>query len=169
MKAIIVYKSNTGFTQKYAEWIAQALHCEALPLKESKKIDFSAYDALIFGGWSFAGNIQGLKEMKPKFEAFRGKKAVFSTGASPADSPEIAEFLAKNLSDEERKSIHAFYMPGGINYDKMRGPHKLMMKMMGNMMKKEHGEDSQQYKDVAISHDSTDKKYIEPLLAFIAG
>lgn len=169
MKAIVVYKSSTGFTKKYADWIAQALGCEAVALQDAKRIDYSAYDALIFGGWAFAGNIQGLKAMKPKFESFRGKKAVFATGSSPADSPEVVGFLEKNLSEEERKSIRAFYMPGGINYDKMRGLHKIMMKMMGNMMKKEHGEDSPQYKEIAISHDSTDKKFIEPLVAYIAG
>lgn len=49
MKAIVVYKSSTGFTKKYADWIAQALGCEAVALQDAKRIDYSAYDALIFG------------------------------------------------------------------------------------------------------------------------
>ena len=28
MKKIVVYKTSTGFTKRYAEWIAQALGCE---------------------------------------------------------------------------------------------------------------------------------------------
>ena len=167
MKAIVVYKSKTGFTKNYAEWIAESLHGEAVPAEQAKKIDLSSYDALVFGGWTFAGSIQGLKEMKPRFESFRGKKAVFATGSSPADSPEVVTFLEKNLSEEEHKSIRAFYMPGGLDYTKLHGMNKLMMKMMGNMMKKQHGEDSQQYKDIAFSHDGTDRKYIQPLLDYI--
>ena len=40
MSTIVVYQSETGFTKKYAEWIAEALDCEAVPFKkvnETKK------------------------------------------------------------------------------------------------------------------------------------
>ena len=35
MKKIVVYQSGTGFTAKYANWIAEELGCEA---KEYKKV-----------------------------------------------------------------------------------------------------------------------------------
>ena len=54
MKTLIVYFSQTGFTQKYAEWLAEALGGTTLTMKEaSKKNDsfFNDFDAIIFGSW----------------------------------------------------------------------------------------------------------------------
>ena len=34
MKSIVVYTSKTGFTKKYAQWIAEDLGCEAKGLNE---------------------------------------------------------------------------------------------------------------------------------------
>ena len=43
MKTIVVYSSQTGFTEKYAKWIAEALNCEAIPVKQAKKLDISQF------------------------------------------------------------------------------------------------------------------------------
>ena len=32
--AIVLYKSSTGFSQKYAEWIAEELSCKELSIKD---------------------------------------------------------------------------------------------------------------------------------------
>ena len=42
MNSIVTYKSKTGFTKKYAEWIAEDLGCKAVKLSELK--DASEYD-----------------------------------------------------------------------------------------------------------------------------
>ena len=34
MNRIVVYTSKTGFTEKYAKWIAEELQCEAVSLKK---------------------------------------------------------------------------------------------------------------------------------------
>ena len=41
MKHIIIFESGTGFTAKYAAWIAEALQCESVALKNAKKINLS--------------------------------------------------------------------------------------------------------------------------------
>ena len=60
MKSIIIYSSQTGFTEKYAKWLSEALECDILPLKQAKKLDFQEYDAVIYGGWCCAGSINNL-------------------------------------------------------------------------------------------------------------
>ena len=47
---IVVYKSNTGLTKKYAEWIAAALDCEAIPLKQATRSRLAEFATVIFGG-----------------------------------------------------------------------------------------------------------------------
>ena len=39
MKRLVVYQSGTGFTRQYAEWIADALHCDAVDLKQTTEKD----------------------------------------------------------------------------------------------------------------------------------
>ena len=41
MKRIVIYQSGTGFTAKYAGWIAENLGCEA---KEYKSVNTSIKD-----------------------------------------------------------------------------------------------------------------------------
>ena len=51
MKTIIIYTSQTGFTKKYAEWIAQDTAGELMTLKEAeKKPDtfFASFDTIIY-------------------------------------------------------------------------------------------------------------------------
>ena len=39
MKTLIVYTSQTGFTQRYAEWLAEEMKADILNLKEAQKKD----------------------------------------------------------------------------------------------------------------------------------
>lgn len=167
MKAIIIYKSNTGFTKQYAEWIAQALACEAVPVDRAKGVDFSAYDTVVFGGWICAGSLQGFKAIREKLQAFGGKKAVFACGSAPVDDPHATAFLDTGFTAQERSQMGIFYFPGGLNYAKMGGIHKIMMKMMCSVMKKQNGIDSPQYKLLSQSFDATNRAAITPLLEYV--
>jgi hypothetical protein len=46
----IVYKTNTGFTQRYAQMLAQKLNVECLDL-DSAKLKLNKGDAVLFMGW----------------------------------------------------------------------------------------------------------------------
>ena len=50
MKTIVIYNSQTGFTKRYAEWIAKAAGADCLELSVAKKKDLTSYEAIIFGG-----------------------------------------------------------------------------------------------------------------------
>ena len=50
-KSIVIYTSKRGSTRQYAEWIAEDLGCEALPLSDAKGMDLHEYDCVIYGGW----------------------------------------------------------------------------------------------------------------------
>ena len=58
MKIIVIYNSQTGFTKRYAEWIAEATGADCLALSAAKAKNLADYDAIIFGGWACAGNIE---------------------------------------------------------------------------------------------------------------
>ena len=130
MKTIVIFNSQTGFTRRYAEWIAEATGADFMELSLAKQKDLTAYEAVIFGGWACGGGIRNLSWFKKNMVNWQDKKLiVFCVGASPIENPEIEPALRHNFTDEEFKRVNVFYCPGGLNYGKMKAPSRLMMKM----------------------------------------
>lgn len=171
MKTIVIYNSQTGFTRRYAQWIAEAVGADCLALSDAKKRDLTAYEAVIYGGWACGGRISKLGWFKENMARWADKKlAVFCVGGSPADSPEIDEALGQNFAGAEREKVKIFYCPGGFNYEKMPVSSKLMMKLFikALQVKRDKTEEERVMAEmIASSYDISDKKYIEPILQWL--
>lgn len=171
MKTAVVYHSQTGFTKKYAEWIAEATDADCFAFEAVKKKNFDSYNTIIFGSWACAGRISKIAWFKSNIEKWSDKRlVVFCTGGSPAESPEIASFLENNFSETERGKIAVFYCPGGLCYEKMSAVSKGMMKMFLKMVgaKKDKTEaDMEMLKMISHSYDISDRKYIEPIVKLL--
>lgn len=169
MKTVVIYNSQTGFTRRYAEWIAEAAGADCFALTEVKKKSMDEYDAIIFGGWACAGGISKLSWFKGNIDKWSGKKLIaFCVGGSPIENPEIETALRQNFNEEEWDKVNVFYCPGGFNYEKMSAASKLMMKMFVKTLKAKKNkteEEEVMVKMIASSYDISDKKYIEPILA----
>ena len=130
MKTIVIYNSKTGFTKRYAQWIADAAHSDCMELSEAKKKDLTTYEAIIFGGWACAGSISKIGWFKQNIDKWVDKKLIaFCVGGSPIDSPDIEPALKQNFEESELQKVSVFYCPGGFNYEKMSVSAKLMMKI----------------------------------------
>lgn len=171
MKIIVIYNSQTGFTKKYAQWIAQKANAECVEYSEVKKKDLDSYDAIVFGGWAVAGSISKLKWFKKNISKWSDKKlAVFCVGASPAENPEIEEALPKNFTEEELKVVRWFYCPGGLNYEIMPAKYRMMMKMFVTALKAKKNktqDDLNQINMIMSSYDISDIKYIDPIIDYL--
>ncbi len=168
MKTIVIYHSQTGFTKRYARWIAEAAGADCLELAAAKKKDLSTYETIVFGAWACAGGISKISWFKSNIDKWTDKRLlVFCVGASPIDSPEIEPALKQNFSESELKKVNVFYCPGGLNYEKMSVPSKLMMKMFLKTLKAKKDQteaDQEMIKMISGSYDISDKKFIEPIL-----
>ncbi|MDP4151997.1 MAG: flavodoxin domain-containing protein [Bacillota bacterium] len=142
MKTIVIYKSKTGYTQKYAGWIAEELSAD---IREASKIDaefLCEYDVIIFGGSLHAVGINGIKVITDNFEKLKGKKLiVFATGVSPLKDEALSEIKYKNFTGEELKVIKLYYLRGGFNFKALPLSDKILMLMLKakiRMKKKEN-------------------------------
>ena len=172
MKTVVIYNSQTGFTKRYAKWIAEAAGADCLTLTEAKKNSLSEYETIVFGSWACAGGISKLSWFKSNMDNWPDKKLiVFCVGGSPIDSPEIDPALKRNFSESERRKVSVFYCPGGFNYEKMSAPSKLMMKMFVKSLKAKRNktrDEEEMIKMISSSYDISDKKYVEPILKCIS-
>lgn len=168
MKTIIIYNSQTGFTKRYAQWIAEATGADCLELSVAKKKDLTAYEAIIFGGWACAGSISKINWLKRNIDKWADKKLIaFCVGASPTGNPEIEQSLKQSFAEPELQRVSVFYCPGGLNYEAMSAPLKLMMKMFVKTLKAKKDKteaEQEQVKIMSASYDISGKKYIEPIL-----
>ncbi len=168
MKTVVIYNSQTGFTKRYAHWIAEATGADCFELSETKKKNMAIYETIIFGGWACAGSIRKLSWFKGNIEKWPDKKlVVFCVGASPIDNPEIEPALKQNFKESELKKVSIFYCPGGFRYDKMSAASKLMMKIFIKTLKAKKNktkEEKEMIKMISSSYDISNKKYIAPIL-----
>ena len=168
MKTLVIYNSQTGFTKRYAEWIAEAANANCLEFSEAKKKSTDEYDVIVFGGWAVAGGISKLSWFKKNMSKWEGKKLIaFCVGASPIENPEIEPTLKKNFTEDELKKVDIFYCPGGFDYDKMSAPSKMAMKMFIKALKAQKNKtekDEVMIKMISSSYDISDRKYIEPIV-----
>lgn len=169
---IVIYKSSTGFTKRYAEMIAQELKCAIADFKTVTAEVLSKYAVVIFGTRAHAGMIDGYQKAKKLFEKSGVKKVIlFVTGATPNAATDIVEqFWQQNLSAEELSKLPHFYMQSGLCYERMAFSDRLMMKAAAVMMKNKKNktaEDKGFEQAIKSSFDISSRTYIEPLIAYI--
>ena len=173
MKTLIVYTSQTGFTKRYAEWLAEEMESDVLDLKEAQKKDaafFEAYEAIVYGGWAMAGTVTKVKWFLDKASSWKDKRlALFCVGGGPADSPDIERMFDNTLNDAQKEYIKTFYCQGGFNYEKMNAPSRMAMKMFVSSLKRKKNQTEDEKKMVEMissSYDISDKKFIAPIVEY---
>jgi len=169
MKTIVIYRSKTGFTKKYAELISETLNCPTYSYNESKKINLEDYEVIIYGGSLYASGILGLKKFKKRLK--NQSLIVFAVGATPPKDGLKEELMDANFNAHEKEKVNFFYMRGGFKFDNLNIVDKGLMRMMKRSIQKKDLKDrTADEKGLLNAYeqpvDFTQKKNIEPLVNF---
>lgn len=169
MKTIVIYKSTTGFTKKYAEWIQAELNCDIKDIKNMSKQDYQNYDRFIYGSSFMAGKIRNLDEVKKNVHK---ELIVFAVGLiSQQDSLKMMDKIKNdNLSIKEQATIPLFYFEGGVDYDKLGFFQKKMLRMIYKSLSKKENKTEEEIGMINAlekSSNHTDKKNILPLITLL--
>ena len=171
MRTLIVYKSCTGFTERYARLIEQKAGAKAVNLKDVSASLMAQYDRVVYGGGFYAGSLNGFKKAKALFQKSGAKQLiVFAVGAMPPDSPLLEDTWKRNFTETELREIPHFYLLGGLDYAHMKAVHKIMMKVAitGVQCAKEKDEFAEMFlKTCKESFDGFDPRYAEPLIRIL--
>ena len=121
MKAI-VYTSQTGHTQRYAQMLAERTGVPAYSLKEAGK-SLRRGEEIFYMGWLMAGTVKGLQSAMDRY-TIRGAAIV---GVSPQGNGDLWTEARINggYSDSGGR---LFYLQGGFDINRLKGPMKLIMK-----------------------------------------
>ena len=171
MRTIVVYRSKSGFTKIYAEWIARAVGAD---LKESRSVkidDLMAYDTIVYGGALYIGGINGVSLIKKGLWRLKGKRViVFAVCATPIRDTIIDEVRDGNFNEKEQKQVQFFMLRGGFDFRKLTAIDKILMLLLKRRLRRTKDKTADERGMLhAYSHpaDFTNKKYIEPVVEAI--
>lgn len=159
MKRIVVYTSKTGFTEKYAKWIAEELQCEAVELKKTDTSVLSGYDQVIYGGWVMGNMVSGYDKIK---NLNLKELLVFCCGMRIP-----TEAVKKEVAEQNGIPADMLYcLEGGFAPERVGFMGKMIIKMMtGSIKKKEEKTPEELHMlETAKGADHTDRAMIEPLV-----
>lgn len=170
MSTVVAYASQTGFTKRYAEWIAEELGCSAVPIDEDKRFDAGAFDTVVFGGWFHAASLVGGSWLKRQIAEHPASSFVaFAVGATPPKWADMVdEGMERAFPSPAFDGVPRFYLRGGFAYERLSMPNKLAMKMFFKMQAKAAESDpraAEMLEGMRGGFDGTDQAAIAPVVA----
>lgn len=171
MKTIVIYKSKSGYTKTYAQWIAEELSCDLKSADEISVNDLKDYDVIIYGGGLYAVGINGISLIKKNFQILQNKKIiVWATGSSPGREDEMQQVWNYNFTKEQLSFIKTFYLRGGFDYKSLNPGDKILMSMLKIRLKlkSQRTEDEQGMLDAyTIPEYHCEKENIKELVSYV--
>lgn len=166
MKVCIIYHSKTGFSRRYAQWLAEELGCQPTPYRERGRINLPEYGIIVLLGGLYAGKMSGLPWLKKQLPQLAGKRvAAVAVGCAPVEeNPGLPESMEKLFGDTPQ--IRGFYCQGGLDYEHMGTVDRAMMAMLRSFLKRK-GDQPEMLEGISHSFDGTNRSYLEPVLAWI--
>lgn len=156
----IVYKSDTGFTEKYAFMLGKKLGIEAVPLKMFLKSGDTG--EIIYMGWLYANIIKGYSKVKDKNKI----KCIAAVGMSE-ENGNVEEAVKK--ANKLDASAPLFYLRGGVSFQRLKGFRKFIMKAItkSEIKKKRIAGDTE--KIFTVGRDYVKEENLNKMIEFLNG
>ena len=163
---LLVYASQTGFTQRYAQWIGRELDALAIPQRDCTQEMVEGADLVIFGGSVRGSIITGQTKLERMLRRAGGRQVIwFAVGIRP-DTPRTLELVRKNnFSKEETPEL--FYFRGGMDPEQLKPGDKTLITCYRAMMKRRRDLDPEDREIITLLRtpcDYTDPERIAPLV-----
>lgn len=115
-EGIVLYTSRTGYTKRYAEYIAQELGYAIKPIQKANLFNVSCYPTIIYGGGLHHNNIDGIKGITEGFNYLGEQNLIlFSVGLASVNDDLIKQIKAKNFPDSMMGTFFYHALPGGLS------------------------------------------------------
>lgn len=160
MKKVVIYQSGTGFTAKYAGWIAERLGCEAKEYKSMNSEELTDYDLVIYGGWILGGMVFGYDKIK---KLNLKNVIVFGVGMTVPSEELAIKIAEQNKIPRER----FYYYEGGYAPQKVGFMKRMLMNMIKKSLEKKKNKtaDEMHTLETFKGADNTNKDAIGDLVA----
>lgn len=128
MSRVIIYKSITGHTERYARMLSKELNIPCYSYKDAK---VSENDEIIFLSYIYASKIMGLSKILKKYNV----KVIIAVGALA-----YSKDYLNTLKNNNNIKLPLFYLRGGINYSKLNFFFRKFLPVIGKDLAKDDKE-----------------------------
>lgn len=122
----IVYRSCTGHTQAYAQMLGAALGLKVYELSHAQALRQGAQ--IIYMGWLRAGEVVGYKKAAARYQV----ACLCGVGMAGPRLNQVGDIKKRH----QLTQLPVFYLQGGLEMDKLKGPYKWMLGMLQKSMRK---------------------------------
>lgn len=170
MNSLIVYGSRYGTTKRYAEKLSEKTGIPAVSYKNIR--DISEYKTIIHMGGLYAGSVTGLKNTLKAWSPDK-KLVVVTVGLADVTDPQSVEHIRASVSRQIPRELYdsnaLFHLRGGMDYQKLRLLHKVMIsglcqKIKSTPEEKQTAEDRAMFKILKQKTDFTDYDGLQPVI-----
>lgn len=137
-KSIVIYTSKRGSTKQYAEWIAEELACEALPLSDAKNVNLYEYDCIIYGGWIRGSGIVDFDKFgKMLDDELMQKLIVFGVGMAdetPDNYMQVWSLSIGKLDPKNQNKSILYILGGAFDPANLKGLDKFLIGIMRKVL-----------------------------------
>lgn len=113
---IIIYSSRTGFTKRYAEYLAEQLNYDIKPVQKANLFRVSCYPVVIYGGGLHHNRIDGIKGLVEGSEYLGDQTLiVYSVGLSSVNEDIVRDIKTRNIPDFLAENTFFKALPGGLS------------------------------------------------------
>ena len=178
MSTAVVYCSQTGFTERYARWLADSVGCEPIPFAERGSAAVGAAGPVVLRGGVRAGGLKGARWLRSLMDARPERRyVVVGVGAYPMPSDEWprseTDAAFEHAFPHERyPHLARFYCQGGFDFDRLCAVDKLAMRAFFRMQAKAAKTDPRAafaLDAMREGFDGTRREYLEPVLDHLRG
>lgn len=172
-KGIILYQSKYGATYKYVRWLQEMTGFDCVETPKAALEQVLQYETVVLCGGIYASGIAGLSFLKKNIGSLMDKKtAILCVGASPYDEDALAAIRQHNLTGDLQE-IPLFYGRGAWDESRMKFLDRTLCKMLQKSVAKMDPDTYEPWMKalmcaVGKTCDWTDRKYLEPLLNYLA-
>ena len=125
MSRVIIYKSKTGHTERYAKMLSEELN---IPCYSYKDAIVSKNDEVIFLSYIYASKIMGLSKILKRYKV----KVIIAIGALA-----YSKDYLNTLKDANNIKLPFFYLRGGIDYSKLNFFFRKFLPVIGKDIAKD--------------------------------
>lgn len=172
-KGILLYQSKYGAAKKYADWLAEAVPFDCIETGKADVKKVAAYEVIVLVGGIYASGIAGISFLKKNRKNLKDKRiAVFCTGASPYEEEAFRQIREHNFKGDLQE-IPCFYGRGAWDEERMSFKDRTLCKMLQKAVAKQDPATYEPWQRALMCAagqkcDWTDKKYLQPLIEWIA-
>jgi len=153
---------------QYATWISEELNWELRDFKEFKKSDIKNYQNIIFGSGVYMGKMNQIKKVLKWFNT--KPIIIFACAGNNNVQSEIDVIKNNNFTLEQLAFHHFFYLPGGVDFTKLKGIMKSMVNFFMKMIEKKQDKTPDELAILeGYKHPTTlvDKIHINDLISYV--